>query len=52
MSKVDFVIGPDKKKKLQACTGTFQPGYFTGWGSEGVNDDNNDDNGTLIQCLS
>ena len=28
-----------------------QPGHFTGWGSERVNDDNNDNNGTLIQCL-
>ena len=32
--KADFLY--DRKTCLQACTGTFQPGNVTGWGSEGV----------------
>ena len=32
--KADFLY--DRKICLQACTGTFQPGNVTGWGSEGV----------------
>ena len=31
-----FVTGPEKKKSLQACARTFQPGNLTGLSSEGV----------------
>ena len=31
-----FVIGPEKIPVLQACVDTFQPGNFTGCGSERV----------------
>ena len=35
MSKVDL-LHPGKYTVLYACACTFQPGNFTGWGSEGV----------------
>ena len=39
--KSRFVIGPSNILFAGVYVSIFQPGNFTGWGSEGVNDNNN-----------